>query len=150
MNDANLRPKCPFVEEETLQKPVVVMRLTRTSLNAETEMLSEEEADDDESEGSADATGFDHNGYTLVELSKTQVQQLFDSGKLQLVESEDGNTSMINMYKENAGDTDDLDDLDDADERSKKRPWRKIKRILRRQLVKKPKRYFKKIAHSIG
>ncbi|XP_050329458.1 uncharacterized protein LOC126758984 [Bactrocera neohumeralis] len=149
MKDANFKPKCPLTAQtEPLQKPLVLLRLSQSSLDATNAELAEKEADMDVSEEIDDEIEHEHNpnGYRLVELNKAQLQKLIDSGKLQLVEKPGASSSaaMIQLHNEDA------DDWVADDERSKKRPWRKIQRIIRRQLVKKPKRYFKKIAHQIG
>ncbi|XP_004535421.1 uncharacterized protein LOC101451290 [Ceratitis capitata] len=143
MKDTKFKPKCPLtLQTEPLQKPLVLLRFATTPLDEakkkpiEPAMAADESEQDDD--GMADEQQqIGPNGYTLVELSKAQVQKLIDSGKLKVSESEGANEHAT-------------DDWSDDDERSKKRPWRKIQRIIRRQLVKYPKRYFKKIVHSIG
>lgn len=148
MKDANFKPKCPLaVETDPLQKPLVLLRLSQSSLDSTNVELAEKEADTDVDEENEDEIEEEPhpNGYTLVELNKAQLQKLITSSKLQLVEKPD-TSSYIGMIQVHNEDADDWDD----DERSKKRPWRKIQRIIRRQLIKKPKRYFKKIAHQIG
>ncbi|XP_011214400.2 uncharacterized protein LOC105233923 [Bactrocera dorsalis] len=150
MKDANFKPKCPLtVQTEPLQKPLVLLRLSQSSFDAtDAELAEKEEADMDVSEENDDEIEHERNpnGYRLVELNKAQLQKLIDSGKLQLVEKPGTSSSatMLQVHNEDA------DNWMADDERSKKRPWRKIQRIIRRQLVKKPKRYFKKIAHQIG
>ncbi|XP_036344153.1 uncharacterized protein LOC118753381 [Rhagoletis pomonella] len=154
VKDANLKPKCSSTELETFQKPVVMLRLTKPPQNDAAQRISEEEVDEDMDEDEnedniADAVAHEahaQNGYKLVELSKSETLQLIESGKLQLVESADASPSIIELYNGNANDVVDEDD----DERSKKRPWRKIQRVIRRQLIKKPTRYFKRVVHTFG
>ncbi|XP_054087864.1 uncharacterized protein LOC105214657 [Zeugodacus cucurbitae] len=147
MKDASAKPKCPLaVQSEPLQKPLVLLRVSQPSLDeADDEELAEEETNMEVSEEDDEEIDDAHKpiGFKLVELNKAQLQQLIDSGKLQLVENA-GASSVGQVYNEDA------DDWVADDERSKKRPWRKIQRIIRRQLLKQPKRYFKKIAHQIG
>lgn len=149
MKDASPKPKCPLaVQTEPLQKPLVLLRLSKSPLDDTNEQLAEKETNMELSEEADDATEEEHstNGYTLVELNKVQLQQLIDGGNLQLVESSGASSVKENIQGYNLN----ADDWVDDDQRSRKRPWRRIQRIVRRQLVKIPRRYLKKIAYQIG
>ncbi|XP_067635751.1 uncharacterized protein [Eurosta solidaginis] len=170
IKDNKIKAKCTAANHEMLSKPIVLVRLAKTPLseqNNRNQILTE----DDEC---ADANGENEEpmeqgqfSYTLVELSKSQVQNLMNRGKLKLVESEDLNEAQVNIQLNNNANAFDLYDEDDSleegndemdvaygdlyeeDGRSRRRPWRKVQRVIRRQLTKIPRRYFRKIVRRV-
>ncbi|XP_037723428.1 uncharacterized protein LOC119555860 [Drosophila subpulchrella] len=85
----------------------------------------------------------------LSGLSEKQLQQLLQQlAKLQTTK-EDGDDADLAEDEEDQDKDQDLEDPEN-DHRGGSRPWNRVQRIIRRQLVRIPKRYLKKFLRQFG
>ncbi|XP_033169732.1 uncharacterized protein LOC117147078 [Drosophila mauritiana] len=84
----------------------------------------------------------------LSRLSEKQLKQLVEQlPKLQTQKGEDGGDLVAE--EDDPEQDQELEDSED-DHRGGSRPWNRVQRIIRRQLVKIPKRYLKKLLRQFG
>ncbi|XP_016951699.1 uncharacterized protein LOC108025673 [Drosophila biarmipes] len=89
----------------------------------------------------------------LSRLSEKQLQQLLQQlAKLQTTKQDGDVEDLAEDEQDLDGDRDQDLDLEDPenDHRGGSRPWNRLQRIIRRQLVKIPKRYLKKFLRQFG
>ncbi|XP_039497935.1 putative uncharacterized protein DDB_G0287113 [Drosophila santomea] len=87
----------------------------------------------------------------LSRLSEKQLKQLVEQlAKLQSQKGQDGEDLVDEEEEEEDPNQDQELEEPEDDHRGSSRPWNRVQRIIRRQLVKIPKRYLKKLLRQFG